>query len=141
MSIVIGILLIIASTFSTGARVQQGKPDDLSNLLGDWTGESICTDKGRSACHDEQVIYHITKLSEPNKVRLAADKMVNGRPEEMYVQEFTYDPARRTLVGEFQNARYHGLWEYNVKGNTMEGTLSLLPERTVVRRINVRKKE
>lgn len=141
MKVMIGILLIAASIFSTGACAQGSKTDEVSKLIGNWTGESICTDKARSACHDEKVIYHITKLAEPDKVRLAADKLVDGKPEEMYVLDFTYDAEKGILSGEFQNARYHGLWQYTVKGNTMEGTLSLLPDNTIVRRIKVKKEE
>lgn len=141
MNVIIVILLMAASIFSNGASTQGSKTGDVSKLLGDWIGESICTEKAGSACHDEKVIYHITKLAEPDKVRLAADKIVNGKPEEMGVLDFTYDAEKGILSGEFRNARYHGLWEYTVKDNTMEGTLSLLPERTVVRRIKVKKAE
>jgi len=59
----------------------------------------------------------------------------------MYALDFKYDAGKETLTGEFQNARYHGLWEYTVKGNTMEGTLTLLPDKTIVRRIKVTRQE
>jgi hypothetical protein len=114
---------------------QQG--GDLSKLIGDWSGESICVGNNPS-CHDEKVIYHISRSSAgAGRVTLAADKIVDGKPEPMGELEFTYDSRHETLTGEFQNARYHGLWEYAVKGNIMEGTLSLLPDKTIVRRIKV----
>lgn len=110
-------------------------------LLGDWTGESICVGSNPS-CHDEKVIYHFSKSSAGgNKLTLNADKIVAGKPEPMYVQDFVYDAGKQMLSGEFQNARYHGLWEYLVKGKMMEGTLSLLPERTIIRRIKVTRTE
>jgi hypothetical protein len=88
------------------------------------------------------VIYRISKSStEPGKLTIAADKIIDGKPELMYVLDFKYDGENQTLVGELKNARYHGLWEYTVKGNLMEGTLSLLPDKTVVRRVKVKKDE
>jgi hypothetical protein len=137
----IGIIMLCA----TGLATVHNKPrsetltDDVAKLIGDWTGESICVGNNPS-CHDEKVVYHISRLTgEPGKVRIAADKIVNGKPEPMGVLDFKYDAAKGTLAGEFQNSRYHGLWEYTVKGNTMEGTLSLLPDKTIVRRIKVKK--
>jgi len=106
-------------------------------LLGDWTGESICVGNNPS-CHDEKVVYHISRSSAGGgKLTLKADKIVDGKPEEMYVLDFQYDAGKQMLSAEFQNARYHGLWEYIVKGNMMEGTLSLLPAKTIARRIKV----
>src|SRR5262245_1114748 len=121
--------------FEVSAFAQQ---QDFSKVLGDWNGESICVGGNNPSCHDEQVIYHFAKSkTDPQKLTLAADKIVNGKPEPMYEQELTYDSAKQTLAGEFQNPRYHGLWEYTIKGSTMWGTLSMLPERTVVRNIRV----
>lgn len=118
-----------------------GRQRDLSKLLGEWTGESICIGNHPS-CHDEKVIYHIARSSGgADKVTMAADKIVDGKPEPMYVLNFKYDATRETLIGEFQNARYHGVWEYTIEGNIMEGTLSLLPDKTIVRRIKVTRSE
>ena len=113
--------------------------DDGSKLVGNWTGESVCVGN-HPACHDEKVIYRITRPPDAKGiVSIAADKIVDGKPEPMGVLDFKYDGAKGTLVGEFTNARYHGLWEYTVKGNTMEGTLTLLPSKEIVRHVKVRK--
>jgi hypothetical protein len=113
--------------------------DDGSKLVGDWAGESVCVGDNPS-CHDEKVVYHVSKSADgPDRFRIAADKIVDGRAEPMGVLDFRYDAEKKTLVGEFQNARYHGLWELTVKGDTMEGTLTLLPARTVARRVKVKK--
>jgi hypothetical protein len=139
----IGILMLCATGLATG----QGEPrremltDQVAKLIGDWTGESICVGN-HPACHDEKVVYHISRSTDDaGKVILAADKIVDGKPDPMYVLDFKYDAVKGTLAGEFQNSRYHGLWEYTVKGKTMEGTLSLLPAKTIVRRIKVKKEE
>jgi len=113
--------------------------DDGSKLVGDWAGESVCVGDNPS-CHDEKVVYHVSKSADgPDRFKIAADKIVAGKPEPMGVLDFKYDAGRGTLVGEFKNARYHGLWELTVKGDTMEGTLTLLPAKTVARRVRVKK--
>ena len=110
-----------------------------SELVGDWEGESVCG-AGFPACHDEHVVYHITKPpDEQGRVSIAADKIVSGRPEPMGVIELKYDAARQTLTGEMKNNRYRGIWEFRVGGDTLEGTLTILPDKTVARRIKVKK--
>jgi len=43
-------------------------------------------------------------------------------------------------MGELQSPRYKGVWEFTVKGNIIEGTLSIFnPEKTVGRRIRVQR--
>ena len=112
-----------------------------SSLIGDWTGESICVgDIG--ACKDEQVLYHISvDPADATKVKIAADKIVNGKPEFMGDILLKYDAAQNTLVGNLETPRFRGVWEFTVKGNMMWGTLSLLPERRIGRQIRVTKNE
>ena len=111
-----------------------------SSLIGDWTGESIWVGNNPS-CHDEKVVYHVSIAGDPDKVAIAADKIVNGKPEPMGVLDLKYDDSKQTLTGETQTARYHLLWEFTVRGNILEGTLSLLPDKTIARRIKVQKQE
>jgi hypothetical protein len=113
--------------------------DDGSNLVGDWEGESVCGD-GLPSCHDEHVVYHITKPpDEQGNVSVAADKIVDGKPEPMGVIELRYDAGRHTLTSEAKNSRFQGVWEFKVEGDVMEGTLTVLPGKKVARRIEVRK--
>lgn len=133
------ITLAVITAFAFTPTHQAATADDGSQLVGDWTGESICVGSN-PACHNERVVYHIKKIEgEPYKFRLSADKIIDGKPEWMYDLDFKYDRRTRIFSGEFTNSRYHGLWEYLVKGDEMEGTLKLLPEKTVVRRIKVKK--
>ena len=112
-----------------------------SSIIGDWSGESICVGE-IGACKDEQVVYHIAiSKSDGQKFTMAADKIVNGKPEPMGEIEFTYDSANHVLTGEFKNARNHLLIQYTVKGNMMWGTMMLLPERRVVRQMRVTRTE
>jgi hypothetical protein len=112
--------------------------DDGSNLAGDWEGESICGD-GFPSCHDEHVVYHVAKPDEHGNVSVAADKIVNGKPVPMGVIELKYDAGRHTLTGELKGGRYQGVWEFKVEGDTMQGTLTVLPDKKVGRRIKVKK--
>ena len=110
-----------------------------AKLVGDWTGESICVGEIGS-CHDETVVYHISlDASDPTKVKMGADKIVNGKPDFMGEGEFAYDAKKQTLVSEFKNARVHLVIEFAVKDDVIEGVVAALPERTVVRNIKVKK--
>ena len=107
-----------------------------AKLVGDWTGESICVGEV-GACHDEAVVYHISlDASDPTKLKVAADKIVNGKPEWMGDIYLKYDAKNSTLTGDLPSAR-RGVWEFTVKQNIMWGTLSLLPEKKIVRQIRV----
>ncbi len=130
------LLIILLSTLGTGTASAQ-----TPTLVGDWKGESICVGEV-GACKDEQVVYHITvDPSDATKVKIAADKLVNGKPEFMGDIHLKYDASKNTLVGELESPRYHGVWEFTVKGNMMWGTLSLLPERRIGRQIRVTRDE
>jgi len=111
-----------------------------SSLTGDWIGESICAG-GNPSCHDEKVVYHISvDPSDSRKVKISTEKIVNDRNEWMGDITLQYDPAKQTLTGELQNSRYRGVWEFLVKGDSIEGTLSLLlPEKTIGRRIKLQR--
>ena len=141
VAFVISMALIIASLFATESSAQN-KHDDVDNrekLIGDWTGESICQGY-HPACHDEKVVYHISKTPDkPDTVTLAADKIVDGKSELMGILEFKYDSEKGTLTNEFTRGNTHGLWELTVKGDTMEGTLIILPDKTIGRRVKVKK--
>ena len=113
----------------------------ITSLTGDWSGESICVGEV-GACKDEQVVYHVSvDPTDPTKVKIGADKIVNGKPDFMGDIDLKFDPKNNTLTGELNGPRFHGVWEFTVKGNMMWGTLSLLPEKRIVRQIRVTKAE
>ena len=111
-----------------------------SLLTGDWTGESICAGNN-PACHDEHVLYHISvDPADATKVKISADKIVNGKLEWMGDILLKYDAAKQTLTGDLQSPRYKGVWEFTVKDDVIEGTLSLFnPEKAIGRRIKIQK--
>jgi len=72
-------------------------------------------------------------------VTITADKIVNNKPETMGTFDFVYNAQRQTLTSEFKNDKVHIIFEFAVKGDVLEGTLATLPDRTLVRRIKVKK--
>jgi hypothetical protein len=136
-------LLALCPTVAEGQKPEGAQSSDIPRLVGDWFGESICVDKAKSpACNDEHVVYHVAAL--PGKtdiVNIAADRIVNGKPVAMGAFDFLYAARSQTLTSEFKNDRVHIIFEFAVKGDLIEGTLSTLPERTVVRRIKLKKEK
>jgi hypothetical protein len=57
----------------------------------------------------------------------------------MGVLDFKYDAEKDTLTCDFIRGNTHGLWEFTVKGDTMEGTLVVLPDKTLARRVKLKK--
>lgn len=112
-------------------------------ILGDWSGESKCTGNNPN-CHDEEVVYHFTRAkSDPAKIDLAADKVINGKPEPMGDFEFVYDAEKKTLTAEFKIPRTggKGVWLFKVEGDKIEGTLTVFPENEIGRKVNVSRKK
>jgi hypothetical protein len=133
------LLLALVANCAAHAVHAPRADDDGSKLVGDWEGESKCG-AGFPSCRDEHVVYHVTKPpDEAGNVSIDADKVVDGKPVPMGVIELKYDGAAHTLRGELKNSRYGGVWEFKVEGDTMEGTLTALPEGKVARRIKVKK--
>ena len=106
-----------------------------SQLFGDWRGESICQVKN-SPCHDEEVVYHISKGKQHGTVVVSADKIVNGKPVSMGSGDYRYDEPTGTLT----NGAGGRIWKLIVGGKTMAGTLTL-PDKTIYRRVTLKKKE
>jgi len=132
----------VCPTVAQREEAEGAQGGEVSKLVGDWFGESICVNKEKfPACHDEQVVYHVVVASgKTDTVTISADKIVDGKPVAMGTFDFIYDARRQTLTSEFKNDRVHIIFEFAVKGDLLEGTLSNLPERALVRRIKVKKK-
>lgn len=97
-----------------------GKSATAQSFEGVWKGTSICQVKN-SPCHDEIVIYYISKDSAGRSYKMTANKVVNGKEEDMGTLPFTYDEKQKVFVcvDSARSAR----WEFKVTGNTMKGTL------------------
>ncbi len=103
-------------------------------IAGTWTGQSICQQK-ESACRDETVIYRISPLPDkPGLFSVIADKVVNGKAENMGTLVFRYVEDQHALICE--NAQ--GVWRFVVEGQGMTGTL-IRQDGTLFRRVSMRK--
>jgi hypothetical protein len=110
-----------------------------SSPIGTWRGDSICVGN-RPACKNEDVVYRFEAVTDkPAALILFADKIIEGKREPMGKLEFTYNQASGTLTGEFTRGQTHGLWEFTLSGDKMEGKLFILPERSVARRVTVKR--
>jgi hypothetical protein len=86
-------------------------------LIGTWNGTSICQVKN-SSCHDETVVYHISKNKGVDTFYINAGKIVNGVEEGMGILPFIYNKKTKQLT-----STAHGIWTFNLEGAKLEGTL------------------
>jgi hypothetical protein len=92
---------------------------DHSAVLGDWRGSSICLVKP-SACHDEEALYHVRGAA-AGKLSMQADKIVNGKPEEMGTADCSYEAAKKLLHCAFAR----GYVDLTLEGEKLEGAMFL----------------
>ncbi len=86
-------------------------------LIGTWNGTSICQMKN-SPCHDETVVYHISKNKGVDTFYVNASKIVNHAEEEMGILPFVYNKKTNQLTSSA-----YGNWTFNIEGSKLEGTL------------------
>jgi hypothetical protein len=141
-------LILCGSSVVRSVAAQEEKPkgaqgDEISKLVGNWSGESVCVNKEKfPACNDEQVIYRVVLAPDKSHtLTITMDKVVHGKPETMGTSAFVYDARKQTLVSEIKGNKWHLIVELSVKGDLLEGTLATLPDKTIVRRIKVKKDE
>ena len=126
------------------ARLAQGEGQGggtVEEIVGTWSGSSACVDRQAApACNDERVVYEIKASSgKPNTVSVDADKVVDGKRVSMGVLEFTYDAKSGSWTSEFDNPQVHVLWRLTVNGAMVTGTMTQLPSKAVVRKIDLRR--
>ena len=97
-----------------------GKTVTAQSFEGIWKGTSLCQIKN-SPCHDEVVVYHISKDSTGKSYEVIANKIVDGKEDYMGTIPFTYDSKQKVFVSvdSVRNAR----WEFKITGSVMKGTL------------------
>ena len=132
------LLAIALLLIGVHAKAEQRAGD----IIGRWRGSSICVKiESNRACHDEEVLYTFAASpDDPKRIRLKAEKKVGGEFGWMYDMDFTYDPDSGTWNSEFKTRRgQRGIWSYAIEGEVMKGTCTMLPEKTVVRNVLVRR--
>ena len=97
-----------------------GKASNAQSLVGTWKGTSLCQVKN-SPCHDEIVVYHISRDGGNNSYIVNASKIIDGKENEMGTLKFSFNPQQKMLnlvdsVAEIK-------WEFSVSDNEMHGTL------------------
>jgi hypothetical protein len=108
--------------------------DPGNSILGQWRGTSTCVKiEINQYCHDETVQYTFTRAGDVYKQ--VAEKLVNGKFEEMGRMDFHYDAAAKAWSADFTGPRAHVVWSYTIDGDDMKGTCVLLPSKTVVRHV------
>ena len=132
------------AVFFLTARLAQGGGqggNTVDEIVGTWSGSSVCVDRQAApACNDEQVVYDINaNAGKPDTVTVKADKVVDGKRVSMGALEFTHDAKNGSWTSEFDTPRFHALWRLTVDGAMLTGTLTLLPSKAVVRKIDLRK--
>jgi len=88
----------------------------LDSFVGTWKGTSLCQVKN-SPCHDEIVVYYITKTS-TDSCSINGNKIVNGVEEYMGTLPCKFDKKTNTLMSSA-----YGLWNFKLENGKLKGTL------------------
>jgi hypothetical protein len=133
------ICLVLSFCTSSKSTVAANPKAHGPKILGTWEGESKCI-VADSACHDEHVIYRIATVKHvPGKLALHTYKVVKGQLIFMGTLECLDQPDQATLSC-IANTPKKDAWEFKATGVEMTGTLTIGEEKTLYRRINVKKK-
>ena len=119
------LILICESGFAA-----EKKRVGIGGLVGEWSGTSLCQVKP-SPCHDEEVVFRLSH-PEKDKIRLQADKIVDGKAVTTGVDDWFYDSASQVLIWEIPR----GTWKLTVDGDEINGTL-ITRDNVVFRKVHL----
>ena len=124
-------LLFIAQVRGGEAQIVGSQPQ----VTGTWRGNSECAIKN-GACHDEINVYRFSELAaRPGWFSGTGSKVVNGKEISMGTLNWQYDAKSHIL--ESNNSS--GSFRLSVNDDKIDGTLILLPDGIVYRRIHLTK--
>ena len=86
--------------------------------VGTWRGTSLCQGPP-GACHDESVVYRITRTSTRDSLALDGRKIVNAAEVEMGVLACRFEAASARLTCPIPI----GLWQFTMRGDSLVGEL------------------
>jgi hypothetical protein len=109
--------VIISSVLAPRLRAQAAaRPDP----VGTWRGTSLCRVRP-SACHDESVVYRITRTTTRDSLALDGRKLVNAAEVEMGVLGCQFEAPSARLTCPIPN----GVWQFTIRGDSLVGELRL----------------
>ena len=111
-------LLLLLLLAANGSNAQNTSPGTDSLLIGTWKGSSICQIRN-SPCHDETVVYHISKTAGNDTFYIQASKIVNGKEEDMGILPCLFDEKKNQLG----STAYKNIWSFQLKKDELEGGL------------------
>jgi hypothetical protein len=108
--------VIISSVLARHAHAQASHPDP----VGTWRGTSLCQVR-QSACHDERVVYRLTRTQARDGLALDGRKIVNAAEVEMGVLGCRLDAPSARLICAIPI----GVWQFAIRGDSLVGELRL----------------
>ena len=131
----VSIVFCALLTVSLSAQV---KPE-WKDVIGTWEGDSTCA-VPNSPCHDEHNLYRVKPdRDNPDKLMIEAFKVENNRPQFVGNLNCKYAAEERVLTCSGDTPK-RNVWTFNVGDGTMDGTLTVGKEKTVYRKISLKKK-
>ena len=133
---------IVYSIFALSAVLQYlngyAQETTADKIEGIWKGTSLCQVK-QSDCHDENVVYHISKRA-ANLYTIQANKIVNGAEEDMGTfDSVVYDETKQTLRFIMKDKQERSnVWLFRIEGMQIHGTLTI-NENTLFRIVELKK--
>ena len=107
---------IFSGVLARDMPAQAARPEP----VGTWRGTSLCQVRP-SACHDEIVVYRITRTTARDSLALDGRRIVNGAEVEMGVLGCRLDAASERLACPISN----GVWHFTIRGDSLVGELRL----------------
>ena len=89
-----------------------------SNPVGVWRGTSLCLVRP-SSCHDEVVVYRITRVKTTDTLSMDARKIINGQEEEMGVLACRLAASGASFTCPIPS----GVWRFTVRRDSLVGEL------------------
>ena len=88
--------------------------------VGTWRGTSLCQ-VHPSACHDESVVYGITRTGTRDSLSIDGRRIVDDAEVEMGILGCRLDPPSARLACPVPS----GVWRFTVRGDSLVGELRL----------------
>jgi hypothetical protein len=88
--------------------------------VGTWRGTSLCQVR-ESACHDETVVYRITRTATRDSLAMDGRKIVDAAEVEMGVLGCRLDAPNARLTCPIPNE----VWRLTIRGDSLVGELRL----------------